>query len=190
MISAFEYVTVLISIILGLGITQILTAIADLIHQSKRVKIYWPHLLWVLIVLILHVQEWWVTYDLKNYAPWRLPTFLFIMVYPIILFVLARLLFPFGIQNGIIDLKVFYHENHRKIFLFSIGLGLLAILDSLLIRGDSLQSQLLKGIVPLTFSTLYFIKSPEWVHKSVAVSFFLLLIVTIAVQWNEWLISN
>ena len=190
MISAFEYVTVLISIILGLGITQILTAIADLIPQSKRVKVYWPHLLWVLIVLILHVQEWWIIYDLKTYTPWRLPTFLFVMLYPIILFVLARLLFPFGIQEGIIDLKVFYQENYRKIFLFSIGLAVLAVLDSLLIRGDSLQSQLLKLVVPFIFSVLYFKKSPEWVHKLVSIGFFLLLIVTIAFEWNEWLISN
>ncbi|MCA6379853.1 MAG: hypothetical protein IM606_06670 [Cytophagales bacterium] len=116
MISAFEYVKVLIFIILGLGITQILTAIADLIHESKRMNAYWPHVLWVLIVLILHVQEWWIIYDLKNYAPWRLQTFLFIMVYPIKLFVLARLLFPFGIQEGMIGLKVFHQENYRKIF--------------------------------------------------------------------------
>lgn len=190
MISAFEYVTVLISIILGLGIAQILTAIADLIHQSNRVKIYWPHVLWVLIVLILHVQEWWIIYDLKNYAPWRLPTFLFVMLYPIILFVLARLLFPFGIQEGMIDLKVFYQENYRKIFLFSICLALLAIVDSLLIRGDSLQSQLLKLIVPFIFSVLYFKKSPEWVHKLVPVCFLILLVITIAVEWDVWLIHN
>lgn len=48
MISAFEYVTVLISIVVGLGITEVLSGIADLIKQSKRVKFYWPHLLWVL----------------------------------------------------------------------------------------------------------------------------------------------
>ena len=61
MISAFEYVTVLISIVLGLGITQILTGVADLIHQSKRVRVYWPLMIWVLLVLVMHVQEWWVT---------------------------------------------------------------------------------------------------------------------------------
>ena len=189
MISAFEYVTVLISIILGLGITQILTAIADLIHQSKRVKVYWPHLLWVIIVLILHVQEWWITYDLKSYAPWRLSTFLFIMVYPIVLFILARLLFPFGLQEGTIDLKLFYKENYRKIFLFAIGLALLGILDSLLIRGDSLLSQLLKMVMPMVFSVLYFKQAPEWVHKLVSIAFLALLVITIAVEWNVWLIG-
>lgn len=112
------------------------------------------------------------------------------MVYPIILFVLARLLFPFGIQEGMIDLKAFYQDNYPKIFLFSIGLAVLGILDSLIIRGDSVQSQLLKLVVPFIFSVLYFKKSPEWVHKLVSIGFLLLLIVTIAVEWNVWLISN
>ncbi len=115
--------------------------------------------------------------------------FLLIMVYPIILFVLARLLFPFGIQEGMIDQNLFYQENYRKIFLFSL-LALLAIVDSLLIRADSLQSQLLKLIVPFIFFILYFKKSPEWVHKLVSIGFLLLLIVTITVEWNVWLISN
>src|SRR5579872_4509431 len=96
MISAFEYVTVFISIILGLGVTQILTGIADLVHQNERVKIYSPHLVWVFLVLVLHVQEWWVTFQLRSYGPWRLPVFLFILLYPVVLFILARLLFPFG----------------------------------------------------------------------------------------------
>ncbi len=191
MISAFEYVTVLISIILGLGITQILTGIADLIHQSGRVKVYWPHLLWVLIVLVLHVQEWWVTYDLRHYVPWRLPTFLFIMIYPVILFILARLLFPFGLQEGLIDLKTFYYGNYRKFFLFAIGLAMLAILDGLFIRGDTLKSQAAKLIIPFVFLILIARKqSPEWVHKLVSMGFLVLLAITIAIEWNEWLIAN
>ncbi len=73
MISAFEYVTVLISIILGLGITQILTGIADLFQKSDRVKFYWPHILWVLFVLILHIQEWWVTGFPEKYFEHAMP---------------------------------------------------------------------------------------------------------------------
>jgi hypothetical protein len=145
--------------------------------------------LWVLIVLIRACPKRWIIYKLKTYAPWRLPMFLLIMVYPIILFVLARLLFPFGIQEGMIDQNVFYQENYRKIFLFSL-LALLAIVDSLLIRADSLQSQLLKLIVPFIFFILYFKKAPEWVHKLVPVCFLILLVITIAVEWDVWLIHN
>lgn len=192
MISAFEYVTVLISIILGLGITQILTGIADLIHQSKRVKIYGPHLLWVLIVLVLHVQEWWVTFDLRTFAPWRLPIFLFVMIYPIILFILARLLFPFGIQEGIIDLKEFYYENYRKIFLFGIVLSILALLDSILIREEMGMDELLPKLIVPSVLLIACVKRnmPEWAHHIISIGFLMALTLTIIIQWNEWLLIN
>src|SRR5260221_13981361 len=112
MISAFEYVTVFISIILGLGVTQILTGIADLVHQNERVKIYWPHLIWILLALVMHVQEWWVTFELRSYGPWRLPIFLFVLLYPVVLFIFARLLFPFGFSEGVIDFKNIYFVNY------------------------------------------------------------------------------
>jgi ACR3 family arsenite efflux pump ArsB len=110
----FEYVTVLISIILGLGITQIVTGLADLIHQWDRVKVYWPHLLWIFLIFFLHIQEWWATYELRGFTSWRLTSFFFVIIYPIILFILARLWFPFGLNEGTIDLKKFYFENSNR----------------------------------------------------------------------------
>ena len=92
--SPFEFVTVLISIILGLGITQIMSGVADFIHQWEKAKLYWPHMLWVILVFVLHVQQWWLTYELRVISSWRLPFFLFEVLYPINLFILARILFP------------------------------------------------------------------------------------------------
>jgi hypothetical protein len=168
MISAFEYVTVFISIILGLGVTQILTGIADLVHQNERVKIYWPHLLWVFLVLVLHVQEWWVTFQLRNYGPWRLPVFLFILLYPVVLFILARLLFPFGFNEGVIDLKKFYFKNYRRIFLFGAILAFLSLLDNLLIRNYATEDLIGPGIVLVLLSGVAILKNskPSWLIDS------------------------
>ncbi len=192
MISSFEYITVLISIILGLGITQILTGIADLIHQSKRVKMYWPHALWVWVVLILHVQDWWATYDLRSFGAWSLPLFLFIMIYPVMLFVMARLLFPFGLQEGIIDLKEFYVENYRKIFAFGSVLPLLSILDAVLVRGIEIETQVAKLVLPIILLIVASRKKPfaEWVHQLISVAMFAILTVTIIVEWKEWILSS
>lgn len=190
MISAFEYVTVLISIVLGLGITQILTGVADLIHQSKRVRVYWPLMIWVLLVLVMHVQEWWVTYQLKNYQPWRLPVFLFMMLYPINLFVLARLLTPVGLQEGTIDLKVFYEENYRKIFGFTAGLVLLALLDDVFIRSEAGANIITKSTLLAALILLIRAKRlPHWGHVAIAVALLLMLVLSIVVEWNVWLIG-
>jgi len=191
MISAFEYVSVFISIILGLGVTQILTGIADLVHQNERVKIYWPHLLWVLLVLVLHVQEWWVTFELRSLEKWRLPLFLFVLLYPVVLFILARLLFPFGFNEGTIDLKKFYFENYRRIFLFGAILAFLSIIDNLLLRDYATLDLVAQSTVLVLLSLMAIVKnSKAWLHKSVVIFMLLFLIGSIAVQWDLWLVAN
>ena len=191
MISAFEYVTVFISIILGLGVTQILTGIADLVHQNERVKVYWPHLIWVLLVLVLHVQEWWVTFQLRSYGPWRLPVFLFVLLYPVTLFILARLLFPFGLNEGVIDLKKFYFENYRRIFLFGSLLAVLSIIDNLLLREATISDLVGESVVLVMLATMTIVKnSKPWLHQAVAVFMLLFLIGSIAVEWDNWLVAN
>jgi hypothetical protein len=191
MISAFEYVTVFISIILGLGVTQILTGIADLVHQNERVKVYWPHMVWVLLVLILHVQEWYITFELRTFSAWRLPVFLFVLLYPIVLFITARLLFPFGLNEDTIDLKEFYYRNYRKIFLFGAILAMLSILDNLIMRPYLPEDLIGPSLVFLVLSSLALFKvaSPA-VHKVVALFMLTMLTFTIVIQWNKWLIVN
>jgi hypothetical protein len=189
--TAFEYVSVFISVILGLGITQALTGIADLIHQSKRVKVYWPHLIWIVLVIIMHVQEWWVTFDLRELSTWRLPTFLFVMLYPITLFILARLLFPLGMQDEVIDLKVFYFENYRRIFLFSAFLALLATLDSLFIRHDSWIDQLPKIAIMFLLTFVSWTKSVRpLLHQLIALVLLLFLVISIVLAWDVWLVAT
>ena len=191
MISAFEYVTVFISIILGLGVTQILTGIADLVHQSNRVKVYWPHLVWVLLVLVLHVQEWYITFELRTFTAWRLPVFLFVLLYPIVLFITARLLFPFGLSDEKIDLEEFYYNNYRKIFLFGAILAFLSILDNLIMRAYLLEDLIGPSLVLVLLSPLALFKiTNPVIHKTVALFMLAVLTITIIIQWNTWLIVS
>jgi hypothetical protein len=190
-ISAFEYITVLISIVLGLGITQILTGVADLIHQSERVKVYWPHVIWIIVVLILHVQEWFETFKLRMFEPWRLATFLFIMLYPICLFILARLLFPFGFREKIIDLKEFYFHTYPKIFLFVVFLSFISMGHNIFFLNMPFSEQILQLFV---FSTFLFITvnrfNQEWIHQTLSILMLTIVIATVFLGWDEWLIMN
>jgi len=107
-ISAFEYVTILISIILGLGITQILSSLAEIIYDYGQVKFFWVHTIWVILILYIHIQEWFILYELKDYSLWKLPVFLFVLLYPITLYLAAKMLFPVIDKGQMIDLKSFF----------------------------------------------------------------------------------
>ncbi len=189
--SPFEYVTVLISIILGLGITQIVTGIADLVLQWHRVRIYWPHLLWIILVFFLQIQEWWETYELRHYESLRLPTFLFVLLYPTILFILARILFPAVQSDDNVDLKSFYFQSYRKFFIWASFLPVLSILNNVLVTDHPLPTQVVPVVV---FGVLMFLATrkqiDERVHKFFAVLLVSIMIVWLAVMWNDSLSTN
>jgi hypothetical protein len=166
----FEYVTVLISIILGLGITQIVTGVADIIHQWEKMKLYWPHALWIVLVFVMHIHEWWNTYDLKKHESWYLISFLFLILYPIMLFVLARILFPFGAMETETDFKVFYFNNYRKFFLIVIMLVSLAILQDIFLEGYQWKDQILKMVILIVLSIMSIRKiNNENLHKLIVI---------------------
>ncbi len=181
----FEYVSVLISIVLGLGITQIVSGIADIIHQWNKVKLYWPHLMWIAFVFFLHIQEWWVLYDLRSLSEWKLPTFLFIILYPINLFILARILFP-SVGADSVDFKKFYFENFRKFFVWAVILIALSLSDNILFNGYSWIDQPVH--IFLLIALPYFIFrnfQQEWLHKLTVILLSALLLASLLlVEWT------
>ena len=141
----FEYVSVLTSLILGLGITQLLTGVADLILSHKKIKFFIPHSLWVLNVFGFQIQEWWYNYEYsRRIGIWHMSDFFFLVTYPIILFVMARLMFPVTLEGGGVDLKSFYFKNFRKIFFVAVFLPIISIPQNIIISGRSFIDELPK----------------------------------------------
>ncbi len=191
--SPFEYISVLISIVLGLGITQIVAGIAEVIHHWNRVKLYWPHLLWIVLVFFLHFQEWWWLYELRDHERWRLPVVLFIILYPVDLFILARVLFPFSQQDSStepVDMRAFYFRDARKFFLLIAILALLAILDDVFLQDYRLVDEFVQVSILLASSFIAWRRiENERVHQVFVVVLVLVMLATFAVQWNNWLVG-
>jgi hypothetical protein len=180
--TAFEYITVLISIILGMGITQIVSGIADMVTQWKKVKLYWPHLLWIGFVFFLHIQDWWETFNLQQFSSWKLSTFLVVILYPINLFILARMLFPVG-QTEEVDFKQFYFERYRKFFLWVIILSVLSFINNVFIDDYAWTKQFAPALI---LFGLGFILArnyqQEWIHKAVVIILWVALLIVLATQ--------
>jgi hypothetical protein len=187
--SPFEYVSVLISIILGLGITLVLSGIAQLISRWNAVTPFWPYLVWVVLVFVLHVHEWWIMYDLRTMERWSLLTFLFLILYPILLFILANLLFPGKWSKKNLHLKNFYFRMYPKFFLCALVLILLAVLSDVFIAGRLFQEQIIKIFLFVLILTLYFIKPGKAaVHGIVALLFLSMMIISMILLSDELVI--
>ena len=56
-----EYLSVLVSIIVGMGLSHLLASLARLIVARARVRIYWVSLVTAAVAFLAHVQFWWST---------------------------------------------------------------------------------------------------------------------------------
>ena len=171
--SPFEYIVVLISIIIGLGITTLLTGLANIIKNFRKVKVYTPYMIWIVLAFILHVYEWWETYSLIHIKNWNLPTFLYIVLYPISLFILANLLNP-TLKKGNYNLREIYFRQHSGFFSCMIILALLAILQNMTIGGYSWVSQFPQMILVIIVSSFLIFKIRN-THLHLALSVLLTL---------------
>jgi hypothetical protein len=115
--SPFEYLSVLISIVLALGMTRVLAGVGEMLQARSRRRIYWVHLVWVLNLFLYLVIAWWIFYRWRNQQPWTFFLFVFVLISPTILFLASLLLFPSeSSTNQFIDYKKHYYANHRAFF--------------------------------------------------------------------------
>jgi hypothetical protein len=125
---AFSYLSVLISIILGLGVTHLLSGVGRIIERRDRVAPYWPAFVWAAVLFILHVQTWWVMFGLRAYQGWTFGAFLVVLVQPAVLYLLAVLVFPPGVgDDAPVDMRANYFRQAPWFF----GLAMLLLVQSI-----------------------------------------------------------
>jgi hypothetical protein len=189
-ISPFEYVTILVSIILGLGITKILSSLAELLYDFRRVRFFWVHSIWVVLILYIHVQEWFILYELKDYPSWKLPVFLFILLYPITLFLAANMLFPVIDKNQNVDLKIFFCSNYKPLYFLFLICILLSLTFNLWLLDVAFKEQIfLMALLLITSFLLMQNKISIRTHQAYAVFLLFFAIVSIVVEQNTWTIK-
>ena len=145
---AFEYLSVLISIILALGMTRVLAGVGEMLQARSRRHIYWVHAVWIVNLFLYLVIAWWIFYRWRDQQPWNFYLFLFVLISPTILYLASLLLFPREADvETVIDYKAHYYANHRAFF----------ILFALFIPVDIVDS-LLKGVPHfLSLGPIYFL---------------------------------
>lgn len=97
--SMFDYVMVLASIIVGLGLTRLLQGVVDIIQDRDRSRVYWVHLIWVAYMFITTAFWWWWEFRYREVAVWTFQLYLFVLVYAVLIYVICALLFPANIEK-------------------------------------------------------------------------------------------
>ena len=114
----FEHIAVLISIVIGLGITHLLMNVYQLVQARGRVRMYWLPVAWTCVIFMAMVEWWWYLYDLRGKtAGWNFFFFLFVLMSPVAQFMAAAFVLPEPKEHDVVDLRAYYYDSRAYFFL-------------------------------------------------------------------------
>ena len=132
---AFSYLSVLLSIIIGLAMTQVLLGYRALLLSRSRVRLYWPVLLWSALILILATQNWWSSFGLAEHESWTFPVFATILLQTILLYMMAGLVLPDIPPGEPVDLEAHYYREVTPFFAIMLAMLAVSVVKDLLLDG-------------------------------------------------------
>ncbi len=135
----FNYVMVLASVIVGLGIAHLLQGIAGIIQHPGRERIYWVHLVWVAVIFMRAIFWWWFEFRLSETGQWSFALYLFVLVYAFLLYLTCALLFPRDLADYDGFKDYFYSRKDWFFGMNFAGIGV-DVVDSLAKGLDHFQS--------------------------------------------------
>lgn len=166
--SEFEYASVVVSIVLALGIADILRFLADSLREPGDRRMYWVHLIWIVLLLELHLEFWWRMWSFKDQLTVG-PELAMVMMGPALLFMASRILLPGQRDTG--DMMQLYYGHKNAFFAMMIATSVWSLITSPWSlppaqRGLLLASIALTGVVLVIFAVCI-VTANRRVHSTV-----------------------
>jgi hypothetical protein len=150
-VDLFEFVTVVISMILALALGQLLSGAAALVKNRARVSGFLAHSCWLAFLFFLAISLWWSQWDFRD-TQWTFPLFCYVLLGPTMLYFVVVLLVPDDPGGRQVDLELHFFSIRPVFFLLALGFVLVTWADGPLLRGQPVLGSV--GLVNLFSSTL------------------------------------
>lgn len=134
----FEYVSVIFSVVIGLGLSNLLGGYVELVKARRAVKFYWVHSLWIATTFLGHIFLWWTMWGLRHHRDWNFFVFLLVLAAPVLLYAAAALLIPRLEAGTVVNLREYYYENSPLIFGVYAAFALTLLAENSLLPGGRL----------------------------------------------------
>lgn len=135
----FEYIMVLVSIIIGLGIAHILVGIGGIVDRlfgdDTPLRLSLAHGAWLATIFTWLILFWWWEYRFSVLEPtWTVRLYFFLVMYAVVLFLLAVVLVPRS-WDKVDDLDKYLIDRRRPFYTLFLLASLIDVFDSLLKGG-------------------------------------------------------
>ncbi|MCR9092778.1 MAG: hypothetical protein NXI30_01050 [bacterium] len=115
----FEYIAVLVSLVLAIGLSHVMAAIAELLQRREAVKFDWLHAGATGLLVLLLTQFWWGFWNYRLVEDWTYLTVLIVLT-PVATIVTAGLILVprigAGSPNERLDLGEHYLDHRAGIY--------------------------------------------------------------------------
>jgi len=174
-VEQFEFVFALLSVMVGLGLTHILSAMGTAIHRLRGrgapIKLDAIFLLWVGVMLTWLISAWWGEYKLQTIDfVWTFGAYLFFILYYISLFLVIVILVPSRLEN-VADTYLHFMNGRAWFFGALLVATILDFFDTMMkgadwaFRPEYFISQ--SGLF-VVVSIVGWIFKPRWVQITIA----------------------
>ena len=173
---------VLVSIIVGLGVAEVLTGVARQIRFRDSSVGYWVHACAVAIIFFALLQNWWELWVLRDAAQWNFLGLVLMLLPPSALYLVAHLIFPDSIQGA--KFRTHYYGEMRPIW----WLAVFATIASTLFKPLAFRVELFNldnaASVPMVVGLIVLARSKNVVLHSVLVPAFLMVLLWDVLWWT------
>jgi len=132
--SQFEYLILLVSILVGLGLADLAKSMRNLLLPEMSVRWHWLPVMWAVIVLGYVLMAWWTFYRLLRVEVWHHPViFLPVLLSALALYLLCAFALPDVNRTEVsyhtldtegekvINLEAFYLSKEHRRWFFGIA---------------------------------------------------------------------
>jgi hypothetical protein len=133
-VDSFSYLSVLLSIIIGLAVTQLLQGLRVLMLTRETARLYAPSLIWAFLMLLIATQMWWSSFGLSDHTSWTFGLYGLILLQVALFYLASGLVLP-DLRPESIDLQADYFRNRPWFFGLLASAAFVSILKDLALEG-------------------------------------------------------
>jgi hypothetical protein len=133
--SLFEFVTVMISMILALSLGQMLRSASYIAKTEREVARSRAYTIWFVVIVLAVINHWWSLWDLQS-IDWNYASFLYVIIAPVLITFASGLLTPSRSGSGPIDLPGQFARVRRLFSIVMVSYAIAMWFDGPLLAGQ------------------------------------------------------
>lgn len=180
--SLFEFLMILLSIIIGLGISELLTGFATILRTGRLSQLIVAHWALFLTLFLVLLQVFWESWSLNTLTRWTFPAMVMMLLAPVLLHLTTHIVFPASADRELAD---YYFSRSRMIYTLLLLTAVVGVLFRPLAFGSELLVVDNLSTVPtvVTLVLLAWSDNPRLHRLLVPLCFIAVVIDTLAISY-------